>query len=385
MRILVINDYNFYFAGAETSMYNTCRILKSLGNQVHIIGLKSNKTRIPTILLGWFSIKYFIKTIYWVTVFKPDVVHIHNCIRRISPSVAIAAKFMNIPTVMTVHDFNIFCPDIIPCDFGLGLKCFLLHYKQNKYRRLVYLIIRTIKLFFQQALISIFVDYFICPSKICHSQAKETFKKTVYYLPNLTIINKKIDSYKRKLRYFLYIGRLSKEKGITVLLRAMKYLIYTYKVNPQLKIAGTGRELASIEQTIKRYHIENNVEILGYIKPQFINRYLRNSIALIIPSIWKENSPMTVNEAFNYYTPVVATRIGGLPEIINHNQDGFLFKKNNAMELAKYMNFLYKNPDAVNRMGSNGYKKISKLFNTKTYYEDLIKVYHTTKMKLYED
>lgn len=375
MRILVVNDYDFHFGGAETSMYNTCRILKSFGNKVHIIGLKSNKSRFPTLLLGWFSIKYFLETIYWIVVFKPDVAHIHNCIRRISPSVAIAAKFMNIPVVMTVHDFNIFCPDTNPCDFGLGIECFLLHYRQNKHQRLVYLLIRTIKLFFQQVLINNFVNYFICPSKICYSQVKQIFKKNVYHLPNFHIIDRRIYRHKRHFKYFLYIGRLSEEKGVNVLLKAMRCLIRTYKANPQLKIVGIGPELASIEQIIKQYQIQKNVEILGYIKHQFINRYLYNSIALIVPSIWKENSPMIVNEAFNYCIPIIATRIGGLPEIINHNQDGFLFKKNNAMELAKYMNFLYKNPEVGYKMGLKGFHKISKAVNKKIYYKNLIRIY----------
>lgn len=139
----------------------------------------------------------------------------------------------------------------------------------------------------------------------------------------------RILSQKREEKYIVYMGRLSEEKGIITLLKAMKD-------NPEtvLKIMGKG----PIEKELQEFALHNkmsNIQFLGYKTGEEKNEIIGNAMALIAPSEWEEPFGRIVIEAYQVGTPVIASAIGGLKELVKNGTTGFLFESGNAVQLAQ--------------------------------------------------
>jgi glycosyltransferase involved in cell wall biosynthesis len=117
---------------------------------------------------------------------------------------------------------------------------------------------------------------------------------------------------------------LSSEKGIDVLLRALEGSNY------RLKIAGRGPEENALRQLVKDLKLSEQVDFLGQQGHQQLAGLLDGAIALTVPSIWYENMPLNILEALGRGCPVVASRIGGIPEIINHQVNGWLVESGDS-------------------------------------------------------
>ena len=166
------------------------------------------------------------------------------------------------------------------------------------------------------------IDLFIAPSKFLKAKFVQFGfpEQKIVYLPNfvppdITHISEKPlqDLHNKNNPYILYFGRLSKEKGLFTLLNAMKFL-------PEitLKISGTGEEEGELKKFAKRNSLDN-VQFLGYNRDNSLKRIIRQSMFVVIPSEWYENFPVSVLEAFSLKKPVIASNIGGLPELAKNN------------------------------------------------------------------
>ena len=130
-----------------------------------------------------------------------------------------------------------------------------------------------------------------------------------------------------KDKYFLFFGRLSYEKGVITLLKAVKDI-----PGCKLKIVGTGPKENELKEFTMTYKM-NNVEFLGYKKGTELTELVSNAYCVVIPSEWYENNPMTIIESYSVGTPVIGAKIGGIPEIIINGQTGFLFESGNFDDL----------------------------------------------------
>lgn len=176
-------------------------------------------------------------------------------------------------------------------------------------------------------------------------------------------------SYKNQ-GYFLYIGRLSKEKSVITLLQAMQGLPKEIK----LHIVGTGPE----EDKLKRYVKENNLDnitFLGFKTGDGIKFEYQNCISTILPCNWFEIFGMTNIESFINGKPVIASNIGGIPEIVENNVNGLLFEAANIEQLKECILKYWNNPELAIEHGKNGYEKANTQYTEKRYYNQLIKLY----------
>ena len=124
--------------------------------------------------------------------------------------------------------------------------------------------------------------------------------------------------------HFLFIGRLTQEKGISTLIKAFS------NKKLKLKIIGDG----PLINVVKEQSINNeNIEYLGFKNKVQIIEQLRICKALIFPSEWYETFGMTIIEAFSVGTPVIASNIGGIPELVVNKYNGLLFETNNHNDL----------------------------------------------------
>ena len=130
--------------------------------------------------------------------------------------------------------------------------------------------------------------------------------------------------------FFLYIGRLTEEKGIDTLLESFE----TNGIN--LKIIGDGTLREKILASAKGHQ---NIEYLGFMNKDEILRFLKRAKALIFPSVWYEGMPLTIIEAFSVGTPVIASDLGAMSEMIIDNVNGFHFSPGSATDLNKKIDF----------------------------------------------
>lgn len=313
---------------------------------------------------------------------KPEIIHIHSLM---SPSILNVCKKKNIPTVMTLHMLPSQCPATkflyknkeycknFKCKNGNYWHCILNKCGNGSLERsirksILSYIFNKIKAYSN-------VKYFICPSNAlrdCIKLSNITNDKNKIITINNFLSNeelKTIPNYNNK-GYFLYIGRLSKEKGINYLLEALKDLPRDIK----LKIVGTGEE----ENTLKQYASENNldnVDFLGFKGRNEINEYYQNCIATILPCNWFENFPTSNMESFINGKPVIASNIGGISEQVEHNKTGLLVEPANVEQLKKCILTYWNNPELVIEHGKNAYQKAITQYTEERYYNELMNVY----------
>lgn len=401
MKILIVNIYYGLFGGAEIIANNTFDILKKEGHDVYF--WSCNKQ--PFINDKYDYIKYFtkynggiknylknpLKYYYnvnakkdlakFIALIKPDIIHIHN-VQNLSSSIYEACR--DIATVRTIHDASIICPKgtmINRINQICQNKC-----KNGNYKQCLFNICTgniesscryTIKSYFDTRLYK-YIDKFITPSNALRNALiasnigiKETNSVTINNFLNNEEL-KTTPSYTNQ-GYFLYIGRLSKEKSVITLLQAMQDLPKEIK----LHIVGTGPE----EDNLKKYAKENglhNIKFLGFKTGEDIKHEYQNCISTILPCNGFEIFGMTNIESFINGKPVIASNIGGIPEIVEDNVNGLLFEPANVEQLRECILKYWNNPELVIEHGKNGYKKVLTHYTEDIYYEKLIQLYEET-------
>jgi glycosyltransferase involved in cell wall biosynthesis len=383
MKIIMVNKFFFNKGGSERVYFAQSILLEKAGYQVIPFAMRDARNlHSPYDHFFVQNIDYFkekslmgkissgIKVLYsWEAARKikelikktrPDLMHLHLFQHQLSPSIIWAAKQFDLPIVYTVHDLKPVCPVYTMLHQGeICERCQNHNYfhclikKCNK-GSIAGSLILTLEMYLHHFIRSYDkIDVFITPSKFMKSKMVENSfaADKIKVLPNF--INP--DDYQpsnENADYFLYMGRLSPEKGLMTLLKAMKWVQKSI-----LMIAGTGPEEMTIKQFLTNHKI-NNVRLLGYQPLEKLKGVISNAKFVVVPSVCYENCPMAVLEAFASGKPVIASSIGGLPELIKDGENGLLFEAKNVMELAEKINFLLSSPDLLNDMGRQARKDI---------------------------
>ena len=180
-------------------------------------------------------------------------------------------------------------------------------------------------------------------------------------------------------KYILFVGRISRQKGITHLIDAVKYLPKDIKVVLCASSPDTQEVLEEVEQKVKLY--DNIIWINKMVEKEEIIELYSNAEVFVCPSIYEPFGIINL-EAMACKTPVVASATGGIKEVVVHEETGFLVEPGNSEELAKYINILLNNKDLAIKFGENGRKRVEEMFSwesiaKKTYemYKDVIEKY----------
>jgi glycosyltransferase involved in cell wall biosynthesis len=262
---------------------------------------------------------------------RPDVIHVHNVGGKIPLLALRALRQLKIPVVMTLHDYRLICPRAtlfchakIPCRVPkVGCDMF-------------------VKL--QRTLLKNCVAKFISPSRFLADRLEEKFGEAdVVVVPNpLQRIEAKPKGVSESFRV-LYVGRLVWYKGIHVLLKAFKKL---KRKNAELIIAGSGPEL----ETVKRLsRTDGRIIPLGFISEEK-RKLLIDASLVVVPSLWPEPFPMIIVESFGSGTPVVASKVGGVQEIVIDSVNGKLFEPGVSEELSKILTELSEDEESLRRL-----------------------------------
>ena len=293
--------------------------------------------------------------------FRPDVVHMHNII-GLSTGLIRVAKEKGAKTVLTVHDHWGFCykntlikgPNEICTDFGRCAECMSTIHDEfgNEFP------IRMRK--DMMALDLSNVDAFISPSDYlagAYIRAGVPIGKmnTIWYGIDVNRYSglKKTPSTKTR---FTFIGYLGAHKGVSVLLDAVELMpsLDSFVLN----FAGSGDLEDHLRSRVKSPKLQHVVSFLGKVDNSQIDDVFRKTDILILPSVWPENQPVTITEAMAARTPVIASAIGGIPELIIDGYNGYLVQPGSASHLAEKMYAFVLHPELVRTFGENGFRLI---------------------------
>ena len=168
---------------------------------------------------------------------------------------------------------------------------------------------------------------------------------------------------------FLYFGRLDATKGIETLIRACA------SAKVQIKLAGTG----PFEQAAKDLarSLNHPVAFLGFQKGADLHRHVRQARAVVLPAEWYENAPISVLEAMALGKPVIGSDIGGIPEMVQHEQNGWLFPALNESALASRLKMVASLPnETISEAGKAGRQFVQVQFSQDRYATSMTKLYN---------
>ncbi len=309
--------------------------------------------------------------------YKPDIVHAHNIYGGLTTSVLDVAKKQNIPSVITLHDCKLICPSYLMlndgqvCEDCKGRK-FINCLKNRCHKNsLVASAIYTAESYYNKWLRKWdSVRSYICPSHFMMDKMKENGlpDDKLVYVPNFV----DPDNFKPSFDagdYVLYVGRLSHEKGVLTLLKALK------GTGIPLKIVGDGPVRFQAQDFVQKNQM-NDVVFEGYKSGDELAELFRNAAFLAIPSECNENAPMAILEAYAYGKPVLGARIGGIPEMIIEGKTGGLFESGNARELNEKILAMWSSKENLSMMGQAARQRLQENYSPEIHYEKLIEVYN---------
>jgi glycosyltransferase involved in cell wall biosynthesis len=309
-----------------------------------------------------------------ITLENIDVVHCHNTFPLISPAVYWAAARARVPVVQTLHNFRLICPQALmlrndaPCEDCVGHVPWrgVMHgcYRDSRLQTGVLAGMIT-----AHRVLGTWRD------KVARYIALNEFCRQKFIqggLPANRIVVKPnfVDAGPAPVRIkrlgALYVGRLSQEKGISVLATAMRRL----QGRVGLTVVGVGPQADLLDNL-------PGVRLLGALPGNEVMELMRHTQMLVLPSICYENFPRTLVEAFGCGLPVVASRLGGMAHLIDHDRNGLLFDAGSANALAAAMDSLASDPQRCAEMG---------LAARQTYEESLTpEINYKMLMQIYED
>ena len=295
--------------------------------------------------------------------FSPDVVHFHNIV-GLSVGLIEVAKRRKIKTVLTLHDYWGIChkntliksEGIICNEFSKCESC-QLFISGERWRGIPSRMRKDYISFQLQA-----IDTFISPSIYLSKMYVKAGinEEKIQIIPYGINVERFSNVYRKKntdkLR-FSFIGYLGEHKGINTILEALSFI--KDKKNMILNFIGDGDKKNELEKITKETGLDNYVHFSGKINSSKIEDAYKNTDVLILPSIWPDNHPVSICEAMASRIPVIASRIGGIPELVEDGKTGYLFEAGNSRELANKMIEFISCRSKVKEFGDNGFKKIS--------------------------
>lgn len=367
MKILIIHTHYQLHGGEDTVVDQEIELLRQ-NHQVKVLFFK-NKSGIPgalQFLSSIWNISVARKVRFEIRNFQPDIVHVHNWHFALGPLVFRTASQLGIPVVHTVHNFRLLCPSAILLNEGkLFTESLQQAFPWQAVRKKVYR--SSAILTFWLAFVVWFhkrigtwvkIDSYVCLTPFTIELFQQSnfgvLKEKFKVKPNFRIAPKADNKFERE-SHFLFIGRLSEEKGIEVLLDAFKELPFL------IKIVGGGPLKELVEEASRQF---SNVSYLGSLGSEMIVAELQKTQALIFPSVWYEGMPMTIIEALSVGTPIIASNLGAMCSMISNEQNGFHFEAANINDLRQTIikfDMLY---NSVKRqMGSNAFKSYKEKYS----------------------
>lgn len=311
---------------------------------------------------------------------KPDVAHLHIYYGKLTASILPVLQTEGIPVVHTMHEYRQISPNYTlvhndrideDCCGMQAWRAALRRFNRGSLSRSA---LATIEWYVSRMIGSqrrinrfIAISDFQKRKMADHGVPEEKISRVYNFVEPGGVLAKRAEL--GAGGYFLYFGRIERIKGVFTLADAAAAL-------PQIKvkIVGEGNAKAELADYLKNKRI-NNIELVGFTRGDELKKLIRDSLATVLPAEWYEPFGLTVLESFAQERPVIASRMGALPELIGEGNDGLLFDPGDADALRTQMQTFMSDPARADAMGKAGLAKLLERFTPDAHYHELIRVY----------
>ena len=382
--------HNFYQQpGGEGQVFDAeCALLESHGQQVLRYTVHNEAVALHgKLALGrktvWNQTRYReLRRLFQRN--KPTVVHVHNTLPLISPAIYYAAQDSGIPICQTLHNYRLICPNALffrndkVCEDCMGRFLALPGIRHACYRgsRPASMAVSLMNSFHR--LMGTWknkIDVYIALSEFSKQKFIQSGfpKKKIVVKPNFVESISCLLGYEggKKRVGSLFVGRLSREKGVETLLKAYKIV---GKSMP-LKIVGDGPLAPVVQKTVSDKY---GISWLGQRPIQEVYELMAKAEILIFPSEWYEGMPRTIIEAFAHGIPVISSELGAMAEMIDHGRNGLHFKPGSVRDLVDRILWANQHPIEMAHMGQNARAEYEAKYTTERNYTMLMDIYEKT-------
>lgn len=307
----------------------------------------------------------------------PDLAHLHVYAGQLSASILKPLREHGVPVVQTLHDFKLGCP--VRTFVSRDTRCEACegsHFWRALPRRCNRGSLSRTALNVLEAYVSRWmgdveeIDHFIAVSEFLRGKMLE---HGVVSADDITTIHNFLDASTRPPpegpgQHVLYAGRLTPLKGVDVLLEAVSECCV------DVVIAGEGRSRARLEAEVETKGLEH-VRFLGHRDDRELERLVSDSICTVVPSVGYESFGLSALESLAGGRPVVASRIGGLPEVVDDGVDGCLVPPGDVGALEEAIRWMVRHREEAAEMGAVGRRKVRTSFDPDSHYERVMRTY----------
>lgn len=408
MKVLFVTKNYHPGAGDRTYMFALERLLGEHGHQVayfamdHPLNLATTYSRyfvsridfrealrtkrlteaVRVIGRSIYSVESKSKMTQLLEYFHPDVVHIQHLDQHVSYSILPVIKKMSIPIVWTLHIYSPICINHNLMDERTGEICescrpsrfYQATRRRCKRGRFLPSLLGSVGQYFNYLMrFRELVDAFLCPSDFVRNK----FLDFGFPGDRLHTVRNFIDIREFELQpsaagYGLFLGRLVREKGGDLLVKALG------GTDIPFKIVGDGPEMQTLRNSAELAGLRT-LEFTGYKTGEGLSKILDGASFVVVPSQWYDVAPLVILEALAHGKPVIGSRIGGIPELIEDGETGFLFDPASPVDLRQKMLRLHSNPELVRDMGRKAKANVEDKFNPERHYRALMEIYSSVR------
>lgn len=400
-RLLAINNYFYRRGGAEAVFLDHITLFEQAGWAVAPFAMQGEKN-LPSDWSDYFvseiefghqpglatKLRHAAQIIYsreaqrgvaaLVDHFRPHLAHAHNVYHHLSPAIFETLKARGVPTVMTAHDLKIACPAYKMLSHGAVCeKCRNGNFTQVLTNRcakdsvaLSGLLMLETAVHRSLGLYRNYLDRIVVPSRFYRTKLIEWGwpADQLVHVPNFVDPHFLASPAGEEGDYYLFAGRLAPEKGIATLIEAAG------RAGVRLVIAGSGPEEAMLRQAASAR--QARVEFVGHVSGPALRNLIAGARALVLPSEWYENAPVSLLEAYGLGRPVIGTDIGGIPELIRADHTGLIARPADPEHLAAVLARM-EGLGATRRaqMGAAGRDWVAQDFSAAVYRDRMLALY----------
>ena len=381
MKVLLCHNYYQLPGGEDLVFADEARLLESRGHQV--VRFTEHNDRIKQ-LSRWgvarrtvWNGESYVRLRKLLRQQRPQVAHCHNTFPLISPAVYYAARAEGVPVVQSLHNYRLLCPNALflrngqKCEKCLGkslawpavLYCC---YRQSRVGSAVVTTMLGVHRIMRTW--TRLVDRYVAMTDFARRKFVEGGlpREKIFVKPNFLASDPSPGT--GGGGYALFAGRFSHEKGILTLLEAWSRLCRRIP----LKIIGDGPLADRVEEVAAQNH---NVQWLGQLPQEEVLSIVGEAGCLVFPSICYETFGRTIIEAFAKGTPVVASRMGAMAELVEDGRTGMLFDPGNPDDLARKVCQLLSDPTKLARMRRAARHEYQRKYTAELNYQKLMAIY----------